>query len=90
MLRFLLFLVVVAVMNAFRVTNRYAITNHSPIAANDITAYALVGLNDGVNGLGGGPECQDWQYGLDIPGNSTYTFDRVFSTSAPNARPSRR
>ena len=65
------------------VTASYAISNKSSVAAEDITAYALVGLNDGVHGLGGGPECQDWQYGLDIPGNSTYTFTREFSTYAP-------
>ena len=62
----------------------YAITNHGPVAANDITAYALVGLNDGVNGLGGGPECQNWKYGIDIPSGGTYTYDHVFSTSAPS------
>ncbi len=61
----------------------YAITNHGSIAAHDITAYALVGLNDGVNGLGGGPDSQDWRYGIDIPGGGTYTYDVVFSTSAP-------
>ena len=61
----------------------YAIHNRSAIAAEDITAYALVGLTDGVHGLGGGPESQDWQYGLDIPGNSTHTFSRTFSISAP-------
>ncbi len=62
----------------------FAIHNRSSVTAQDITAYGLVGLNDGVNGLGGGPECQDWKYGLDIPGNSTYTYDHVFTTSAPN------
>ena len=62
----------------------YEIHNKSPVDAHDITAYALVGLNDGFNGLGGGPECQYWQYGLDIKGNSTYSFSHVFSTSAPN------
>ena len=62
----------------------YAIHNHGSVAANDITAYALVGLNDGVNGLGGGPECQDWTYGIDIPAGGTYTYDHVFSTVVPN------
>lgn len=62
----------------------YAIHNKGSVAAKDITAYALVGLNDGVNGLGGGPECQDWKYGIDIPAGGTYTYDVVFSTTAPN------
>jgi len=62
----------------------YAVHNHGPVMANDITIYGLVGLNDGVNGLGGGPECQDWQYGVDIAAGSTYSFDRTYSTSAPN------
>jgi len=62
----------------------FAIHNRGTVMANDITAYGLVGLNDGANGLGGGQECQDWQYGLDIPAGSTYSYNRVFSTSAPN------
>ena len=61
----------------------YAVHNHGPVMANDITIYGLVGLNDGINGLGGGPECQDWQYGVDIAAGSTYVFDRTYSTSAP-------
>ena len=66
-----------------KVTASYEITNTSPVAAEDVTVYALVGLGDGVQGLGGGPECQDWQYGVDIPGNGTYTFTREFSKSVP-------
>ena len=66
-----------------KVVASYEVFNKSPVPAKDITIYALVGLNDGVNGLGGGPECQDWQYGVDIPGNSTYAFSREFSSYAP-------
>ncbi|MFC2079802.1 hypothetical protein ACFLSZ_07455, partial [Candidatus Bipolaricaulota bacterium] len=62
----------------------YAIHNRGAVTANDITAYALVGLNDGVNGLGGGPECQDWKYGIDIPAGGTYAYDHVFTATAPN------
>jgi CARDB len=62
----------------------YAVHNRGTVMANDITIYGLVGLNDGVNGLGGGQECQDWQYGVDIAAGSTYSFDRTYSTSAPN------
>ena len=67
-----------------RVYASYAIRNHSPVDAKDITAYGLVGLNDGINGLGGGPDSQDWKYGLDIPANSSYTYDVVYTASAPN------
>ncbi|MBU0595128.1 hypothetical protein KJ567_00385, partial [Candidatus Bipolaricaulota bacterium] len=62
----------------------YAITNKGPVAANDITAYALVGLNDGVNGLGGGSDSQDWRYGIDIPAGGTYAYDLVFTATAPS------
>jgi|GEM_PF-3463850 hypothetical protein len=62
----------------------YEVHNRGTVMANDITIYGLVGLNDGVNGLGGGQECQDWQYGVDIAAGSTYSFDRTYSTSAPN------
>ena len=66
-----------------RVFASYAIHNTSSVKAENLTAYALVGLNDGVSGFGGGAECQYWQYGLGIPGNSTHTFDHVFTTQAP-------
>ncbi|MCK5586844.1 DUF11 domain-containing protein, partial [Candidatus Bipolaricaulota bacterium] len=62
----------------------YAIHNHGPVTANDITAYALVGLNDGVNGLGGKPDSQDWKYGIDIPAGGTYAYDVIFTATAPN------
>ena len=62
----------------------YAIHNRGPVTANDITAYALVGLNDGVNGLGGKPDSQDWKYGIDIPAGGTYAYDVVFTAAAPN------
>ena len=61
----------------------YAIHNRSNIAARDITAYAIVGLTDGVSGFGG-PDGTDWRYGIDIPGGGTYAYDLVFTTSAPN------
>jgi len=61
----------------------YAIYNKGSVAAKDITAIAGVGLNDGVNGLGGGPDCQDWRYGLDIPAGGTYAYSVVFTSTAP-------
>ena len=61
-----------------------ALYNRNNIAARDITSYVIVGLNDGKTGLGGGPDCTDWRYNIDIPGGGTYTYDLVFSTNAPN------
>ncbi len=62
----------------------YAIRNTGPEDAVNITAYALVGLNDGVHGFGGLADSQDWRYGLTIPSGATYAYDVVYTTRAPN------
>ena len=62
----------------------YAIHNPGMEDAVNITAYALIGLNDGVNGFGGLADSQDWRYGLTIPSGTTYAYDVVYTTRAPN------